>query len=129
MTVGEALLVPHRSYLLDIQALIGAGARGFAHITGGGHPDNIGRPLSDNLAAEIDTTAWTPPAIFRRIAREGCVSTPEMYRVFNMGIGLVASIPAHRVDEAMAAVPEAVAIGQIVPRGDGDAVQLLGLGN
>ena len=127
MTVGDALLVPHRSYLGEIQTLIGAGARGFAHITGGGFPENVARALPDNLAAEIDTAAWKPPAIFRRIAREGSIASREMYRVFNMGIGLVAIVPAERVEDATAAVPEAVVMGRIVPLGEGNAVRLTGL--
>lgn len=130
MTVGDALLAPHRSYLRDIQALIGAGARAFAHITGGGHIDNIDRILPSDLAADIETGAWVVPVIFRRIAAAGATPALEMYRVFNMGIGLVAVLPADRVDEALAAVPEAIVIGEVVPRGDGDApqVRLLGLG-
>jgi phosphoribosylformylglycinamidine cyclo-ligase len=130
MTVGDALLVPHRSYLTEIQALIGAGARAFAHITGGGHTGNIDRILPGDLAAEIDTGTWEAPAIFRLIASGGAIPPEEMYRVFNMGIGLVAVVPVEDIDRAMAAVPEAVVIGQIVPRGNGDAplVRLLGLG-
>jgi len=127
MTVGEALLVPHRSYLAEIQKLIGVGARGFAHITGGGFPENVARVMPPDLAAEIDTTTWTPPAIFRRIAREGSVLPGEMYRVFNMGIGLVGIVSAERVGEAIGTVPETVVIGEIVPRGDDPAVRLLGL--
>ena len=130
MTVGEALLVPHRSYLREIRALIGAGARAFAHITGGGHVDNIDRVLPFDLAAALDTHAWDVPAIFRRIAAGGSTPSEEMYRVFNMGIGLVAVVPANRVVDALAAVPEAIVIGEIVPRADEDApqVRLLGLG-
>jgi phosphoribosylformylglycinamidine cyclo-ligase len=129
MTVGDALLVPHRSYLPEIQALIGAGARGFAHITGGGHTGNIDRMLPADLAAEVDTNSWDVPAIFRKIASGGSVTADEMYRVFNMGIGLVACVPANRLDEAMAVVPEAVSIGRIVPGDDGTPqVRLLGLG-
>ncbi len=127
MTVGDALLVPHRSYLPEIQALIGAGARGFAHITGGGHPENIARVVPENLAAELDTRTWEPPVIFGRIARAGSVSPAEMYRVFNMGLGLVAIVPAEQLDDAVRAVPEATVIGQIVPRDDGETVRLLGL--
>ena len=130
MTVGEALVAPHRSYLTEIQALIGAGARGFAHITGGGHTENIDRILTDDLAAVIDTRTWEAPPIFRRIAAGGSVPAEELYRVFNMGIGLVAVVPAERVAEAIAVVPDAKVIGQIVPRGGGAApqVRLLGLG-
>jgi phosphoribosylformylglycinamidine cyclo-ligase len=127
MTVGEALLSPHRSYLAEIQALIGVGARGFAHITGGGFPENVARIVPLDLTAEIDTTTWAPPAIFRRIAREGPVLPSEMYRVFNMGIGLVAIVPAQRAQEATEVVPEAVVIGEVIPRGDHGGVQLLGL--
>jgi phosphoribosylformylglycinamidine cyclo-ligase len=127
MTVGEALLAPHRSYLAEIQKLIGIGARGFAHITGGGFPENVARVVPPNLTAEIDTTAWPSPAIFKRIALEGSVHPSEMYRVFNMGIGLVGIVPTQRVEEAIGIVPEAIAIGEVVPRGDDAAVRLLGL--
>jgi phosphoribosylformylglycinamidine cyclo-ligase len=126
MTIGEALLLPHQSYLPQIQALISTGARGFAHITGGGLPENVARALPADLAAEIDTASWEPPAIFRRIADQGGIAPEEMYRVFNMGIGLVAISPSQQRAAAQEAVPEAIVIGQLVPRGEGDAVQLLG---
>jgi phosphoribosylformylglycinamidine cyclo-ligase len=128
MTVGEALLSPHRSYLAEIQTLFGVGARGFAHITGGGFPENAARVVPRDLTVEIDTTTWTPPAIFRRIARAGSVLPGEMYRVFNMGIGLVGIVPVQRLKEATGIVPEAVVIGEVVPRGGDSAVRLLGLG-
>jgi phosphoribosylformylglycinamidine cyclo-ligase len=127
MTLGEALLLPHRSYLAEIQALIGAGARGFAHITGGGFPDNVDRPLSPELAADIDVTAWERPRIFQRIASAGNIANSEMYRVFNMGIGLVAIIPAERLDDALTAVPNAIVIGSVVPRDTEEAVRLVGV--
>lgn len=127
MSAGDALLTPHRSYLPQIQALIGAGGRAFAHITGGGHPENVARVIPDGLAAEIDTRAWATPVIFRRIGSGASVTPGEMYRVFNMGIGLVAIVPAERVAAAIAAAPEAIVIGKIVARGDGEAVRLLGL--
>ncbi|MBW3632494.1 MAG: phosphoribosylformylglycinamidine cyclo-ligase [Chloroflexi bacterium] len=126
-TIGDALLTPHRSYLAEIQALIGVGARGFAHITGGGLPENVARVIPDELAAEIDVASWEPPAIFGRIASEGSIPLDEMYQVFNMGIGLVAVLPTESIGTSIVAVPEAVAIGRLIPRGEGDAVQLLGL--
>jgi phosphoribosylformylglycinamidine cyclo-ligase len=126
-TIGEALLTPHRSYLAEIQMLLRAGARGFAHITGGGFPDNAARPLPASLCAEIDASTWEPTPTFRRIAAAGGVSAREMYRVFNMGIGLVAVVPAARVDAALEVMPEAIVIGRVVPRGDGVAVRLLGI--
>jgi phosphoribosylformylglycinamidine cyclo-ligase len=127
MTVGEALLTPHRSYLAEIQKLTNVGARGFAHITGGGFAENIARVLPLDLAAEIDTTNWEPPAIFRHVASGGAVPLSEMFRVFNMGIGLVATVPGECVGQAIGAVPEAVVIGEIVSRGDDSAVRLSGL--
>lgn len=126
-TVGEALLTPHRAYVNEIQGLLKSGTRRFAHITGGGLPENTERALPNDLTAQIDTNAWEPGAIFQRIQSEGAIPAGEMFRVFNMGIGLVAIVPADRLRDAREAVPEALVIGQIVARGDGDAVQLLGL--
>lgn len=125
-TVGEALLEPHRLYLREIQALTAAGARGFAHITGGGFVDNVARVLSAEVAAEIDADAWEPPPIFRLIADGGRIARDELYRVFNMGIGLVAAVPPGRLADALAAVPDVVVVGQAVERGPGVAVRLRG---
>ena len=124
-TVGEALMVPHRSYLPQIAALRAAGGRAFAHITGGGFPDNVARVLPDGVAAEIDLDTWQPPPIFRLLAAAGPIGREEMCRVFNMGIGLVAVVPAAVVGAAWAAVPEAVVIGRVTER-DGPAVRLVG---
>jgi phosphoribosylformylglycinamidine cyclo-ligase len=128
-TIGEALLTPHRSYLHEIAALTAAGARAFAHITGGGFPDNVARILPDDIAAEIDRDRWRPPAIFRLIAAAGDVPVDEMFRVFNMGIGLVAVVPEDRLASAADAAPEATVIGRVKRReNDGDAVDLIGAG-
>ena len=124
-TVGEALMVPHRSYLPQIAALRAAGGRAFAHITGGGFPDNVARVLPDGVAAEIDLDTWQPPPIFRLLAAAGPIGREEMCRVFNMGIGLVAVVPATAVEAAREAVPEAVVIGRVTER-DGPAVRLVG---
>ncbi|MFN8594279.1 MAG: phosphoribosylformylglycinamidine cyclo-ligase [Thermomicrobiales bacterium] len=125
MTIGEALLIPHRSYLREIQALIGAGARGFAHITGGGLPENVARTMPTGVTAEIDINSWEPPAIFRLIAARGGVAEDEMYRVFNMGIGLVSAVPASRVKDARQAVPDLIVIGRTVARDNGNPVRLI----
>lgn len=126
-TVGEALLTPHRSYLGEIQALIGIGARGFAHITGGGLPENVARVIPAGLSAMVETSAWEPLPVFGRIAQEGGISSGEMFRVFNMGIGLVAIVPAERLAAARSAVPTAIVIGQIQARDGGEAVILRGV--
>lgn len=127
MTVGEALLIPHRPYVAEIQSLLRAGARAFAHITGGGIPENLARVMPQHLTAEVDTGKWEPAAIFRRIQREGDISPLEMFRVFNMGVGLVAVVPAGSLAAAREAAPEAMVIGRVAPRGGGEAVRLLGI--
>ena len=127
MTVGEALLTPHRSYVHEIQAMIRAGARRFAHITGGGLPENVERITPDGLSVVIDTATWEPPPIFGRIAEGGNISAAEMFRVFNMGIGLVAIVPAEKLAAARSAVPTAIVIGQIERRDGREAVALRGV--
>ncbi len=127
-TIGQALLAPHRSYLDQIWALRTVGARGFAHITGGGLLENVARIMPDHAAAQIDLDAWQVPALFRLIADAGSVARDELYRVFNMGIGLVAVVPTERFEEARERVGEAVPVGQVVARGTGDAVRLIGAG-
>ncbi len=128
MTIGEALLLPHTSYLSEIQALTIAGARAFAHITGGGIPENLARVLPDGVAAQVDAQNWEPLPIFQRIAKVGSVDSREMFRVFNMGIGLVAIVPPDRVHDAQQAAPAAIVIGRVVPRGDGDEAEIIGTG-
>jgi phosphoribosylformylglycinamidine cyclo-ligase len=93
VSVGEALLAVHRSYLADLRAIWAAHGRdavhGLAHITGGGFYDNIPRVVPDGLCVTIDPRAWNPLPIFRLIAEAGEVGPAEMHRVFNMGIGFV----------------------------------------
>ena len=129
MTIGEALLLPHMSYLHDIQALTGTGARAFAHITGGGIPENLARVLPENVAALIDAHSGEPLPIFQRIANAGSFDPSEMFRVFNMGIGLIAIVPPDRVHDAQQAVPAAIVIGRVVPRGESDAVEIIKIGS
>jgi phosphoribosylformylglycinamidine cyclo-ligase len=90
-TLSEALLAPHRCYANAILPILGAGStiKSMAHITGGGFVDNIPRSLPDGLGVQIDRTSWVVPQIFRLIQTAGIVSEQEMFRVFNMGIGLV----------------------------------------
>jgi phosphoribosylformylglycinamidine cyclo-ligase len=90
MTVGEALLQPHRGYLAALAPLLDRGKiRAMAHITGGGFPGNVPRVLPEGLAARIRTRSWDVPRLFRLIQNGGNVSAEEMYRTFNMGVGMV----------------------------------------
>lgn len=115
-TVGDALLAPHRSFLRPVRTLLDAGlVRGLAHITGGGLPGNLPRALPDGLGAELRPGSWPVPAIFERIARDGGVDAAEMRRVFNLGVGFVAIVPAAEVERARALVDEPLhRIGTVV---------------
>jgi phosphoribosylformylglycinamidine cyclo-ligase len=119
-TLADALLAPHRSYLRVVQPLLDQRlASGLAHITGGGVTDNLPRILPGGCSAEIDRHAWPVPPIFELLQRLGGVPDEDMYRTFNMGIGLVcvcAPGDAERVIETMrrAGEPNAVRIGRIV---------------
>jgi phosphoribosylamine--glycine ligase/phosphoribosylformylglycinamidine cyclo-ligase len=102
LTVGDALLAPHRSYLpilLPVLENAPGLVKGLAHITGGGFEGNVPRILPSDLDARISAAAWQVPAIFRLIQSRGDVEVREMYRVFNMGIGMIAVIDPARLEE------------------------------
>lgn len=126
-TVAEALITPTRIYVKSCLAAMraSAGVRSFAHITGGGLTENIPRVLADDLAAQIDLSAWQRPAVFDWIAKEGGVEEAEMRRAFNCGIGMVVVVAAEAEATVRAALEgegESVSrIGEIIAR-DGDAV-------
>jgi phosphoribosylformylglycinamidine cyclo-ligase len=89
-TAAGALLKPHQSYLSAIEGLLASGLiKGLAHITGGGLLENLPRVLPEGTAAEIDWGSWPILPIFNLMAEIGGVSDREMFRTFNMGIGLV----------------------------------------
>jgi phosphoribosylformylglycinamidine cyclo-ligase len=92
-TVGEALLAPHRSYLAALEPLLERRKiRALAHITGGGFGGNIPRVLPEGLGARVRRGSWPVPALFRMIQSGGGVSDEEMFRTFNMGVGMVAIV-------------------------------------
>jgi len=91
------LLAPHRSYLTLLQPHLHK-MKGLAHITGGGFIENIPRVVPEHLQIVIEKSAWQVPFIFQWLQRKGNISIEEMYRVFNMGIGMVAIIDAGEVD-------------------------------
>jgi phosphoribosylformylglycinamidine cyclo-ligase len=129
-TAGAALLAPHRCYLSIVRPMLDGGhVKGLAHITGGGITENLPRILPEGCAADIDLRAWTVPPIFRFIAERGGVPRDEMYRTFNMGIGLiVACAPgdaARIVDIAAEGGEPAVRIGVVVS-GTEQAVRYVG---
>jgi phosphoribosylformylglycinamidine cyclo-ligase len=92
---GAALLATHRSYLQPIQALTKAGVvAGLAHITGGGITENLPRILPEGTAAELEHGSWPVLPIFTHLQQLGSVVEDEMFRTFNMGLGLICVIPA-----------------------------------
>ncbi len=102
-TIGEALLEPTRIYARDVLALLDeVPVKAIAHITGGGLPGNVPRNLPDGTRAVVRAGAWDVPAIFGLIEREGAVAPDEMYRTFNMGLGLVLVLPASSAEAARA---------------------------
>ena len=124
-TIGDALLVPHRSYLPVVRPLLETGLiKGMAHITGGGITENLPRILPSGTHAVIDRRSWTVPAIFQWLQRTGSVPDEDMMRTFNMGIGLIIACGrdhAAQVTDALAAAGErgAVQIGSIRAGGEG----------
>jgi phosphoribosylformylglycinamidine cyclo-ligase len=128
-TVAEALLVPTRIYVKPVLAALratgGGGSDGaikaLSHITGGGLTENLPRVLPDAVAARIDLSSWTPPAVFGWLAKAGHLDDAEMLRTFNCGIGMVIVAEKSRsaevltVLEAQGEAPRV--IGEIVPGG------------
>lgn len=102
-SVADVLLRVHRSYLPVLRPVLGH-IHGMAHITGGGLPGNVNRTLTDTLDAEIDAASWQVPNLFQQLERAGGVDRAEMFRTFNMGVGMVVI-----TDEAGAQAVEASA--------------------
>ena len=119
-SVGEALLRPHRSYLKIVRPALASGlVKGMAHITGGGLTENLPRILPEGTGVSIDRMAWVVPPIFRFLSEKGGVPEAEMYRTFNMGIGLVlvcagADAPVVLDQLRDAGEPSARVIGRVI---------------
>jgi phosphoribosylformylglycinamidine cyclo-ligase len=105
-SIGEALLAVHRSYASQVATLRAAGidVRGLAHITGGGILENVPRVLPHHVAAVFDLGRWPVPPIFALIQSRGGVDLHEMYRVFNMGVGMIAVAPQSQAQAALKAL-------------------------
>ena len=104
-TVGDTLLASHKSYVKSVLALREVcGIKGLAHITGGGLPANVLRILPDGCVAEIQKGTWEIPSIFPFLQAKGDVEDEEMYRVFNMGVGMVVVLSPDDVDIALSSL-------------------------
>jgi phosphoribosylformylglycinamidine cyclo-ligase len=107
-TVGEALLVPHRSYLPVIGPLLDSAAiKGMAHITGGGITDNLPRVLPAGTEAVIRHGSWEVPPVFQWLQRAGNVPREDMLRTFNMGVGLILVVSPSDGDRVIGALTAA----------------------
>ena len=131
-SLADALMQPTRIYVKPLLALVKANlVHAMAHITGGGLLENIPRVLPEGAKAVIDTASWTRPAVFDWLQQQGNITTREMHRTFNCGVGMVICVAADQVDAAQALLrqhgEEPVVIGRIETRQDGEeAVELPG---
>jgi phosphoribosylformylglycinamidine cyclo-ligase len=133
-TLGEELLEPHRCYYPVIKPLLNQekvseeknqGKRkikGIAHITGGGLFDNVARILPDGVTALFRSGDWSTPPIFALIQEFGGIKRNEMYRVFNMGIGMVLIISPDNVDEIVTSIGGVKPVGEVVEGRKGKSV-------
>jgi len=117
-TVAAALLRTHRSYLRAIAPLVAGGRiKGMAHITGGGITENLPRVLPAGLGFALDRSSWTVPPLFTWLQRAGGVADDEMFRAFNMGVGLILVVAATHADGVLRSLREsgepAWALGEV----------------
>jgi phosphoribosylformylglycinamidine cyclo-ligase len=116
MTAGAALLEKHGSFLHQVGPLLDSGKiKGLAHITGGGFLENIPRILPDGVGVEIRRGSWPEPAVFGLMQRIGNVADAEMFRTFNMGIGMVVVCASEDRDVLLESLGPCLEIGRAVP--------------
>ncbi len=114
-TVGEALLKPHVSFLKPLDALLDSGRiKGLAHITGGGLLENVPRILPENVSVEIHRGTWTELPVFGLMQTLGNVETNEMFRAFNMGVGMVVICAEEDKNFLKNNLSECLEIGRVV---------------
>ncbi|WP_404653277.1 phosphoribosylformylglycinamidine cyclo-ligase [Raoultella terrigena] len=106
-SLADHLLAPTRIYVKSVLDLIAnVEVHAIAHLTGGGFWENIPRVLPDNTQAVIDESSWQWPEVFKWLQTAGNVSSHEMYRTFNCGVGMVIALPPEAVDSALALLNE-----------------------
>ncbi|WP_328808030.1 phosphoribosylformylglycinamidine cyclo-ligase [Nonomuraea antri] len=123
--LGEELLEPTRIYSLDCLALArSVEVHAYAHITGGGIAGNVSRSLPGHLDALLDRSSWTPQPIFEVLAGHGGIAQPDLDKTFNLGVGMVAIVPADAADASIRLLGErgldSWVMGEVVP-GSGQA--------
>lgn len=129
--LGDVLLTTHRSYLRPLLPLVEDGTvRALAHITGGGIQENLARVIPDGLQAQVERGSWSPPPLFQTVMELGGVAADEMFRTFNMGVGMVLVVSPENeltvVERLRAAGEDAWALGIVQATRPGtERVQLL----
>lgn len=128
--LGEELLIPTRIYARDCLALADATeVHAMSHITGGGLANNLARVVPEHLAVRIDRGTWTPQPIFSLVQQVGGISQPDIEATLNMGVGMVAVLPADSVDAALASLAgngvEAWVCGEVREAGSDNGGQVL----
>jgi len=120
-SLGEELLQVHRCYYPQLKPALPL-VKGIAHITGGGFMGNIPRILPQGLATHLRKDSWDIPPVFKLIQENGDIEEAEMYRVFNMGVGLAIVCSTLQVAKIVSILPQAKAIGEIIKAGDEERV-------
>ena len=121
VTLGDALLLPHPSYVEAVRPVLPI-IKGMAHITGGGIIENIPRILPEGTSAHFDSSTWRVPPIFTLLQERALIASEEMYRVFNMGIGMALVCDSAEVDAVLASVPDAELVGEVTANVNGERV-------
>ncbi len=129
-SLADWLLTPTKIYVKSVLALLESSpVHAISHITGGGFWENIPRVLPDNLKAVIEGDSWQWPAIFNWLQEKGNVTTHEMYRTFNCGVGLVIALPQEHAEQAVNLLNEhgenAWVIGHVAEKADENAVEII----
>ena len=112
-SLGEELLKPHHCYYPALKPFLPE-IKGMAHITGGGIPGNLPRILPQGLAANINRGAWVDLPIFSLIQKQGNIDEQEMYRVFNMGVGMIIITAPSNATRLVHGIPGATLIGEVM---------------
>ena len=120
-SLGEELLQVHRCYYPQLKPALSF-IKGIAHITGGGFIGNIPRVLPQGVAAQLHKGSWDILPIFKLIQEKGDIEKSEMYRVFNMGIGMAIVCSPQQVTKIVSILPQAKIIGEIIKKEDGERV-------
>lgn len=112
-SLGDVLLEPHRCYYPALKPALSL-VKALAHITGGGLLDNIPRVLPEDVAVRVDRKTWSAPPIFGMIQQRARVTNAEMFRVFNMGVGMVVICAPDQCEELLSRLSGAWRIGEVV---------------